>query len=319
MHSSWLLVLLATAWLTVSLVPLEREELEGKYEIGTIESLHFFKDRIFFRSDDDLFGFLGQKDGQLLAVYELELGERIVNQAGGMEVVIAREKKLNMFWPPKAQYVRSYETKFLEKHPDFTTIVAYKKSPKGALVLTDKYLLFVPNAPKGTKLEDLQEKVLVELTDPTEAFYALVDLYNQEDKRPEVLLASLLQNDKVSQVCFRRVGEEKPARQCFDLQAGDSVEDVVSSGSFIFVELSAGAIVLDLSLKVVERLASKPLQYFAGMVTVGEDHQFYAPHSKTLHDLLIIDHSGKGAGYFMGLKVEDSLLSLQKLVGNSTF
>ena len=52
---------------------------------------------------------------------------------------------------------------------------------------------------------------------------------------------------------------------------------------FVFdQELSAGAIVLDLSLKVVERLASKPLQYFAGMVTVGEEEvKLYIPPPKS--------------------------------------
>jgi hypothetical protein len=223
-----------------------------------------------------------------------------------------------VFWPPEGQYVRSYETKFLEKHPDFTTIVAYQKSFKGGLILTDKYLLFVPSAPKGTKLEDLKEKVLVELTDPTEAFYALFDIYNPTDKRLEVFMVSLLQNDKVSQVCFRKVAEEQTARQCIDLKAGDSVEEVVSSGGFIFVELTDGAIVLTHTLSVVERISSRPVQYFAGMVTIGEDHQLYSAHLKTIDDMRIIEQPNSGKRIHMGLKVEDSLLSLQKMTKNGS-
>jgi len=57
-----------------------------------------------------------------------------------------------MFWPYQGQYVRSYETRFLQKHPEFTNIVDYQKSLKGGLILTDKYLILVPPAPRGTKL-----------------------------------------------------------------------------------------------------------------------------------------------------------------------
>jgi hypothetical protein len=57
-----------------------------------------------------------------------------------------------MFWPYQGQYVRSYETRFLQKHPEFSNIVDYQKSQKGGLILTDKYLVLVPPAPRGTKL-----------------------------------------------------------------------------------------------------------------------------------------------------------------------
>lgn len=248
----------------------------------------------------------------------MELGEHIVNLAGGHEVVIAREKKLNLFFPPEARYHRSHVTKFLAKHPDFTTIIAHKLTPRGSLTLTDKYLLLVPPTPQGTKLKDLQEKVLVELSDPAEASRGLLELYNPAEERLEIIMVSLLQKDGVSQVCFRRTDGEKLARQCSDLKAGESVEDVVSSGRFIFVELEAGAIVFDTSLKEVKRLASTPLHYYAGMVTISEDHQFYDPLSKTLHELLLVDHSGEDLDAFMGLKVEDSLLTLQILT-NGTF
>jgi hypothetical protein len=64
--------------------------------------------------------------------------------------------------------------------------------------------------------------MLLEVSDPTEALFGLVHLYNAEEKKLDDILVSLLQNDKVRQVCFRRV-QEKIVRQCLDLQTGETV------------------------------------------------------------------------------------------------
>ncbi len=119
--------------------------MDGKYEIGTIQNLFFFKDHIFFLADSDLFGFLDPKDGQISTLYELELdlGERLLS-ASAHTVIIAREKKVNLFWPVSADYVRSYETNFLEHHPDFNKIVSVAHTIEGSLVLTDKFLMLIP-------------------------------------------------------------------------------------------------------------------------------------------------------------------------------
>lgn len=64
-----LAILLASA---LALIPLEKEEIDSKYAIGTIKDLYLsFGEDVMFRSDDDLFGFISQKDGSLVAVYEL--------------------------------------------------------------------------------------------------------------------------------------------------------------------------------------------------------------------------------------------------------
>lgn len=70
-------------------------------------------------------------------------------------------------------------------------------------MLTDKYLMVVPLVAKGNKVDSVTEKILIELTDPTEVFYALFTVYNREVKRLETYMGSLIQNDKVNQVCFR--------------------------------------------------------------------------------------------------------------------
>jgi hypothetical protein len=222
--------------MAAGLLPLEREELDGKYEIGTIQNLFFFKDRIFFLADSDLFGFLDPKDGQLDTVYklELDLGERLIS-ASPYTITIVRDKKVNVFWPATADYVRSYETNFLEFHPDFSKIVAVTRTMEGALVLTDKFLMLVPPVAKGTKLADVKETILVKLTDPTEVFYTLVEVFNRKEKRLDAYLASLLKNDKVSQVCFLKVRGEKEARKCVSLKDGDVVEDILASSGNIYV------------------------------------------------------------------------------------
>lgn len=142
------------------------------------------EDKIFFHADSDLFGFLDQKDGQLLSVYELELdlGERLIS-ANANTVTITREKKINVFWPATKDYVRSFETNFLAKHPDFTKVVAIIPSMEGAHVLTDKYLMVIPLVAKGKKLDTVTEKILLELTDPTEVFYALLYVLNPEENK----------------------------------------------------------------------------------------------------------------------------------------
>jgi hypothetical protein len=206
---TWLL-LLTCVWMAAGLLPLEKEEIDGKYEIGTIQNLYFTKDKILFHADSDLFGFLDQKDGQLLSVYELELnlGERLIS-ANAHAVTIAREKKINVFRPDTSEYLRSFESHFLEKHADFTKIVAILPSMEGAQVLTDKYLMLIPLVAKGSKLDSVTEKILIELTDPTEVFYTLITVFSGQEKRLLTYMGSLIQNDKVSQVCFRSIRDGK--------------------------------------------------------------------------------------------------------------
>jgi hypothetical protein len=66
------------------------------------------------------------------------------------------------------------------------------------------------------------------------------------------------------------------------------VEDIVASGASIYVELTGGVLVLDAKADVVERLDSEAQQYFEGLVTIGDDHQFYSPITKSTHNLRII-------------------------------
>ncbi len=62
-----IIILVLVVCCVLGLKTLKKEEIQGKYEIGTIQNLYFrIEDKIFFRSDDDVFGFISQKDGSLL-------------------------------------------------------------------------------------------------------------------------------------------------------------------------------------------------------------------------------------------------------------
>lgn len=93
----------------------------------------------------------------------MEGKERIVQLLHGMEVVIANGKKLNIFWPFQNSYVRSYETAFLDKYPDFNNIEDFRRTKEGALILTDKYLMRVPIAARDVKITDIKEEILFTL------------------------------------------------------------------------------------------------------------------------------------------------------------
>lgn len=97
----------------------------------------------------------------MIRVYELEEGERILEFSHGMEVIIAKDKNLNIFWPAKHSYVRSYESKILLRHPNFTELVDFHRTPEGSLVLTDQYLMRVPHAQKGSPLSDIKEELVI--------------------------------------------------------------------------------------------------------------------------------------------------------------
>lgn len=84
---------------------LEKEVIGDNYSIGTIADISFTReDRIFFRSDDDLFGFLNSTSGELLSVYELEGDERVLKSAAHYELIISDGKNLSKFMPPTQKY-----------------------------------------------------------------------------------------------------------------------------------------------------------------------------------------------------------------------
>lgn len=228
-----------------------------------------------------------------------------------MEVIIAKDKKLNVFWPGKNGYVRSYESKMLDKY-EFNQLLDFHRTPEGSLVLTDKFLMLVPLAPRGGKLAEVKEKIVLQLEDPNETFFSVQPFYNSDAKRLDAYLISLLKKDKTPQVCFRKLSEEKPERKCKQLKEEDSLVDVVFSGMFIYVEVEGGAVILDNKLEVLERIDSQPTQYFSGFVSIG-DHQLYAAHAKTTHDSRIII-GRRDSGKLLTLKVEDTLMTVQKMV-----
>lgn len=114
-----LTVLLVSLWVgaVVGLLPLKHASLGEEYSIGKIWDLHFMPDgRLFFRSEEDLFGFLDDKNGRLLSVYELEGSEQVVDFVLHFEVVIANGKSLNMFLPNGERYFRLMESKFIQDY-----------------------------------------------------------------------------------------------------------------------------------------------------------------------------------------------------------
>lgn len=220
--------------------------------------------------------------------------------------------------------MRSFESHFLERHPDFTKVVAILPSNEGAHVLTDKYLMLIPLVAKGNKLDSVTEKILIELTDPTEVFYTLITVFNREEKRLEIFMGSLIQNDKVNQVCFRKIRDGKvEPKKCTDLKPEDEVEDIVASSGIIYIEVTDGVLVLDAKMDLMERLDSEAQQYFAGLVTIGDDHQFYSPITKTTHNLRIIEQTEasrkRGPVGILGLAVQENTFELQNATKDHKF
>jgi hypothetical protein len=135
--------LLASVWLgmVAGLVPLKHASLGEEYSIGKIWDLHFMPDgRLFFRSEEDLFGFLDDKNGRLLSVYELEGSEQVVDFVLRFEVVIANGKSLNMFLPDGERYFRLMESKYIQDF-NYSQIIGFKRHKNGSYVLTDAQLI----------------------------------------------------------------------------------------------------------------------------------------------------------------------------------
>ncbi len=103
-------------------------------------------------------------------------------------------------------------------------------------------------------MTDLKERMIAKQTDPTEVYYSIVEVINRKEKRLDAYLVSLIHNDKVSQVCFLKTRGEKEKRRCTSLKSGDVVEDILASGSHIFVEVTGGVLVFDGEASLLERL-----------------------------------------------------------------
>ena len=67
-----LVLLLLCTSIGLGLLELKKAEIGSQYKIGAITDLFFnIKDKIFFKADKEIFGFINPTDGSLLAVYEL--------------------------------------------------------------------------------------------------------------------------------------------------------------------------------------------------------------------------------------------------------
>ena len=69
---------------------------------------------------------------------------------------------------------------------------------------------------------------------------------------------------------------------------------------------------LDDKLEVMERMNEQPDDYIAGFVTIS-DHRSYSAHSKVTHGSRLIV-SRRDSGKLLALKVEETLLTVQKVI-----
>jgi hypothetical protein len=141
-----LLLFFLCAWIGSGLLELKKEEIGIKYEIGTITDLFFnIKDKVFFKADREVFGFISPVNGSLLAVYELEPNEKILSYVTAGEIVIATdEKKLSSFISFESSYSKLSETEALERMGNYSKLIDFRRYYTNTYVLTDRYLMQVP-------------------------------------------------------------------------------------------------------------------------------------------------------------------------------
>lgn len=113
------------------------------------------------------------------------------------------------------------------------------------------------------------------------------------------------------------------SKKCTELKAEDEVEDIVASATSIYVEVTGGVLVLDAKAELLERLDSEAQQYFSGMVTIGDDHQFYSPMTKSAHNLRIIEQTetsrNRGPMGILGLAVQENTFQIHKATKDHKF
>lgn len=88
-----LLLLVLCFHLALSFRVLKGKDIPKNYTIGKLANVNFAEDkRVFFRTTDNLMGFINRETGVLLAVYELDSDETILTYHGYAPVIIAKQK-----------------------------------------------------------------------------------------------------------------------------------------------------------------------------------------------------------------------------------
>lgn len=287
---SLLVLLFATAF---SLKTLKNDTLNANYQIGLISDLYFrITDRIFFRSEDDLFGTISQENGSLLAVYELEDGERIVGFVEAVEVMIAKGKAINIFFPKQGNYQEmSFENTFLQKHPDYQQIIDYTRTiDMSIFILTDQYLMELPLTIDDLNHSRVKETILIELTG-SEEFFALREFTDSQNNKQDYYLISLHPPTNITRdLCFRTVRKLNESARCVPIP-NIPVEDVISSGTYIYISFAEYTMVMTNRLEFIQKIDWLPLQYFKGLISLGGVHQYYDPQLRTIYNTkIIVEH-----------------------------
>lgn len=287
---SLLVLLFATAF---SLKTLKNDTLNANYQIGLISDLYFrITDRIFFRSEDDLFGTISQENGSLLAVYELEDGEHIVGFVEAVEVMIAKGKAINIFFPKQGNYQEmSFENTFLQKHPDYQQIIDYTRTiDMSIFILTDQYLMELPLTIDDLNHSRVKETILIELTG-SEEFFALREFTDSQNNKQDYYLISLHPPTNITRdLCFRTVRKLNESARCVPIP-NIPVEDVISSGTYIYISFAEYTMVMTNRLEFIQKIDWLPLQYFKGLISLGGVHQYYDPQLRTIYNTkIIVEH-----------------------------
>jgi hypothetical protein len=143
---SLLLLWASMAAITVALLELKKEEIGSQYRIGTITDLFFIvKDKLFFKADRGVFGFISPADGSLLGLYELEPNEKILPYVTAGEIIVVKDERiLNSFICMRPSYTELTETEALKRESNYSTVVDLRRHFTNTFILTDRFLLKVP-------------------------------------------------------------------------------------------------------------------------------------------------------------------------------
>lgn len=294
--STRLFLLLLCASMAAALLELKKEEIGTQYRIGTITDLFFIiKDKLFFKADRGVFGFISPADGSLLEVYELEPNEKMLSYVTAGEIIIVKDERiLNSFFSLRSSYTKLAETEALKRQSNYSTLLDFRRHFTNTFILTDRFLLKVPfmNKPvvgaTGQKKEE--EAVLFELGGSDEAMFSLAHVLDLDVRKPLIFMVTL--KDAGRLLCFREVGEGMSEKEptCLEVLEGLTVESIASSFEHIYIEYTDCVMVYSKRLKFVERIDERPLQYFRGFASLGSHGSFDPATGKRLERRVIWEH-----------------------------